>query len=218
MWITQVIRRPLLEQSVVVEITDGSLPHPRHRNLIRRTIMNTPPRCGGAPEWLRELAAARTHHEEMFGWPVTIEVGRRVLAAPVGGVLDALTMPATLGAKVLAELQLMMRVGPVLATPDNAFWTFFTQPVTGPRRDVPAKLRDLQIHPILPGTHVVIPTHTESDSALRWIKQPQPHRPLPPWSVVIGITRRVAAQLISNEPAVSTAPEVTEDRRVLIAS
>ena len=180
--------------------------------------MNTPLRCGGAPEWLRELAAARTHHEEMFGWPVTIEVGRQVLAAPVGGVLDAVTMPAALGAKVLAELQLMMRVGPVLATPDNAFWTFFTQPVAEPRRDVPAELRDLQIHPIPRGAHVVIPTHTNSDSALRWIKPPQPHRPSPPWSVVIGITRRVAAQLLGNEPAVNTALDATEDRRMLIAS
>jgi hypothetical protein len=180
--------------------------------------MDTPLRCGGAPEWLRELAAARTHYEEMFGWPVTIEVGRQVLAAPVGGVLGAVTMPATLGVKVLAELQLMMRVGPVLATPDNAFWTFFTQPVAEPRRDVPTELRDLQIYPIPTGTHVVIPTHTDSDDALRWIKQPQPHRPSPPWSVVIGITRRVATQLISNEPAVSPAPHATEDRRVLIAS
>jgi hypothetical protein len=53
------------------------------------------------------------------------------------------------------------------------------------------------------GTHVVIPAHLGSDSDLRWITQPTPHRPLPPWSVVLDITRRVAAKLISEEPAVA---------------
>ncbi|MGH3904427.1 MAG: hypothetical protein ACRDTE_09590 [Pseudonocardiaceae bacterium] len=180
--------------------------------------MNTPPLSGSAPEWLRELAAARTHYEEMFGWPVTIKVEQQVLAAPAGGVLDVVTMPATLGGEVLTELQLMMLVGPVIATPDNASWMFFTQPVTGPARDVPAELRHLQVHVISQGTHVVIPTHIDSDNGLRWIKQPQPNRPLPPWSVVIHIARRVAAKLISNESAVTTAPEVTEEHSVLIAS
>ena|ERR1051326_8144445 len=180
--------------------------------------MNTPPLSGSAPEWLRELAAARTHYEEMFGWPVTIKVEQQVLAAPAGGVLDAVTMPAALGGKVLAELQLMMLAGPISATPDNASWMFFTQPITGPVRDVPAELRHLQVHFIPQGTHVVIPTHLDSDSGMRWIKQPQSHRPSPPWSVVIGIARRVAAKLISNESAVSTAPEVTEEHRVLVAS
>ncbi len=178
--------------------------------------MNAPSLSGSAPEWLRELAAARTHYEEMFGWPVAIEIEQQVLAVPAGGVLDAVTMPATLGGKVLTELQLMMLVGPVIATPDNASWTFFTQPVLGPARDVPADLHYLQVHLIPQGTHVVIPTHIDSDSGLRWIKHPQPHRPSPPWSVIIDIARRVAAKLIG-ESAVATAPEVTEEHRVLIA-
>lgn len=156
--------------------------------------MNTPPLCGGAPEWLRELAAARTHYEEMFGWPVTIKVEQQVLAAPVGRVLDAVTMPATLGSEVLADLQLMMLAGPVIATPDNSTWMFFTEPVNGSAREVPAELLDLQVHLIPEGAHVVIPTRVDSDSSLRWIKPPQPHRPSPPWSVIIGVARRVAAE------------------------
>ncbi|MGH3925124.1 MAG: hypothetical protein ACREX8_21345 [Gammaproteobacteria bacterium] len=191
--------------------------------------MNTLLTGGGAPEWLRELATARTHYEEMFGWPVTIEVEQQVLAAPVGGVLDAVIMPAPLGEKVLADLQLMMLAGPVIARPDGASWMFFTQPVTGPRREVPAELCHLQVHLIPRGTHVVIPTQVDSDSGLWWIKQPQPPHSLPPWSVVIGVTRRVAAQLIgsgpavsepavSSAPAVSTVPEATDEHRVLIAS
>lgn len=180
--------------------------------------MNTPPMRGGAPEWLRELAAARTHYEEMFGWPVAINVEQRVLAAPVGGVLDAVTMPATLGGTVLAEFQLMMLVGPVIATPANASWMFFTQPVIGSARDVPAELRDLQVQLVPKGTHVVIPTQVDSDSGLRWIRQPQPHRPSPSWSVISGIARRAAAKLISNESAMNTTPDSTEERRVLMAS
>ena len=180
--------------------------------------MDTPPGCGGAPEWLRELAAARTRYEERLGWPVAIEVEQQVVAAPVGGVLDVVTMPTTLGGAVLAELQLMMLVGPVIATPDNASWMFFIQPVTGPARDMAAELRHRQVRLLPKGTYVPIPTHPGSNSGLRWIKQPQPHRPLPPWSVVIGVTRRVAAQLISSKPAVRTASEATEEHRVLLAS
>jgi hypothetical protein len=180
--------------------------------------MNTPPGCGGAPEWLRELAAARTRYEEMFGWPVAIEVEQQVVAAPVGGVLDAVTMPATLGGAVLTDLQLMMRVAPVIATPDNASWMFFIHPVTGPARDVPAELRDLQVHLIPKGAHVVVPTRIGSDSGLRWIKQPQPHHPLPLWSVVLGVIRRITATPSSSAPAVSTASGATEEHHVLIAS
>ena len=176
--------------------------------------MNTPPQCGGAPEWLRELAAARMHYEEMFGWPVAIAVERQVLATPVGRVLDAVTMPAGLGSKVLTELQLMMLAGPVVATPNNESWMFFTQPVTGPARNVPAELRHLQVHLTPPDTHVVIPTHLDSDGDVRWIEQPQPHHPSPPLSVVIGLARRVAANLASDEPAA----EGVEEGRVLVAS
>jgi hypothetical protein len=190
--------------------------YPRH--LIRRTVMNTPPLCGGAPEWLRELAAARTHYEEMFGWPVTIKVEQQVVAAPVGRVLDVVTMPAPLGGRVLAELQLMMLVGPVIAAPDDSSWMFFTEPVIGAARDVPAELRHLQVHLMPEGAHVVIPTRIDSHSGLRWIKQPQPHRPSPPWSVISGIARRVAAKSINDESAVSPTSDSTEEREVLIAS
>ena len=180
--------------------------------------MNTPPVWGGAPEWLRELAAARTHYEEMFGWPVTIKVEQQVLAAPVGHVLDAVTMPATLGDKVLDDLQLMMPAGPVITMPDNSSWTFFTQPIVRPGRDLPAELYPLQVHLIPKGAHVVIPTHIDSDSGLRWIKQPQPHRPSPPWSVIISIARRVGAKPISTENATRTTASSTEEREVLLAS
>ncbi|MGH4023428.1 MAG: hypothetical protein ACRDRV_02470 [Pseudonocardiaceae bacterium] len=180
--------------------------------------MNTQPVCGGAPEWLRELAAARTRYEEMFGWPVAIKVEQQVLVFPVGGVLDAVTMPAALGDKVLSELQLMMRAGPVIVTSDNSSWMFFTQPAIGPARDVWAELRHLQVHLVPKGTHVVIPTQIDSDGGLRWIRRPQPHRPSPLGSVIIDITCRVATGLISDEKAVSTTPGITQERQVSLAS
>src|SRR3954470_24362526 len=53
-----------------------------------------------APEWLRELAAARAHYEELFGWTVSVQVGQRQLVVALGDSLDAITMPAELGERV----------------------------------------------------------------------------------------------------------------------
>lgn len=179
--------------------------------------MNTSPSAGGAPPWLRELVDARTHYEEMFGWPVAIEIEQQVVAAPTGGVLDAVTMPATLGRRVLADLQLMMLEAPVVAAPDDTSWMFLTQPVAEPGRDVPADLRRLQVHRIPAGTHVLIPTRLDSASGLRWVTRPQPRRPSPPWSVVIGATRRVAATRAGAEPVASPASAATEERALLVS-
>lgn len=159
--------------------------------------MNTPPTSGGAPEWLRELATARTHYEELFGWPVVIEVQQRRLAAPLGGVLSAVTMPATLGEKVLTDLRLMLSAGPVATEPDEDRWVFFTQPVAGPHRDMPAQLEFPPVHFIAGGMYMAVPTQLDSDSALRWIEQPQPRRPLPSWSVLTDATLRVSSKLVS---------------------
>lgn len=66
--------------------------------------MDAPTATSVVPEWLRELAAARTRYQELLGGPVL----RRWAACrtvPVGMALDGLTMPAPLGARVLAELR-----------------------------------------------------------------------------------------------------------------
>lgn len=141
-----------------------------------------------APDWLRDLADARTEYEERLGWPVRIDVAPRRLVAVAGEHMDAIMMPAQLGRHVLAELQIAMLAGPVIAGPAES-WTFLSAPATAPRPSVPAQLRQANVQVTPRGAHVVIPSRRE---AAEWIKRPQPQRTLPPWSVVIGVTRRVA--------------------------
>lgn len=150
-----------------------------------------------APDWLRELATARTRYEELLGWPVCMDVQSRCVAVPVGMVLDTITMPATLGEKVRAELGFTILAGPVAADPDGAWWTFLTQPAV--RRDIPAELRELEVGTAGHGAHVVIPTRLDGagDQGWRWVERPHPHQSLPPWPVVLGATRRIAAGLVS---------------------
>ena len=151
----------------------------------------TPPRP--APEWLRELAAARAHYEELFGWPVLVDIEPRRIVVPVGEVLDAITMPSTLGLTVLTELNIAMMAGPVTAGLHGTWWTFLTQPATTARRDVATELHALKVHLTPPGAHAVLPTRLDSGGAWRWITPPQPSRSLPPWSAVVAVTRRLAA-------------------------
>ncbi|MEV6602785.1 hypothetical protein [Kutzneria sp. NPDC051319] len=149
----------------------------------------TPPRA--APEWLRELAAARARYEELFGWPVSVDVEPRRIVVPVGAVVDAVTMPSSLGEKVLAELDITMLAGPVTAGPGGAWWTFLSQPATAPRPEVPAELHAVKVRLTPRGAHAVLPTRDDNNGPWRWIARPQPHRALPPWSAVIAVTRRI---------------------------
>jgi hypothetical protein len=152
-----------------------------------------------APDWLRELATARTRYEELLGWPVCMDVLSQCVAVPVGMVLDTVTMPAILAQKVRVELGFTMPAGPVAADPDGDWWTFLTEPATAARHDIPAELRELEVHTARHGAHVVIPTRLDGtdDRGWRWVELPHPHQSLPPWSAVLGATRRIAAGLVS---------------------
>lgn len=150
-----------------------------------------------APQWLRDLVAARTQYEELLGWPVTVDVGPRRLVVAVGRVLDAVTMPATLGRSVLTELQLTMLAGPVIAGPGGAWWTLLTESATVLRPDLPAELHAHKVYLAPSGTHVIIPLLVDGEGSSRWIEQPRSRYPLPPWSVVIAATRRVVDHLAS---------------------
>jgi hypothetical protein len=155
----------------------------------------SPPTTPPAPQWLRDLVAARTHYEELLGWPVTVDVEPPRLVVAVGQVLDAVTMPATLGGSVLAELRITMLAGPVIADPGGAWWTFLAAPAAASRPDIPAELHARRVHLTPRGAHVIIPNLTAGDGLPRWIEPPRPHHQLPPWSAVIGETRRVADHL-----------------------
>ncbi|MEO6082961.1 MAG: hypothetical protein ABIQ18_07625, partial [Umezawaea sp.] len=60
------------------------------------------------PQWLLDLATARTHYEERFGWPVSISIVERQLAITLGQTLDAITMPTPLATKVHTQLGIAM--------------------------------------------------------------------------------------------------------------
>ena len=147
-----------------------------------------------APAWLRELAHGRATYEELLGWPVSVQVGDRVLIVAIGQTVEAVTMPAGLGAMVRAELDIAMLSGPVLADPEGTRWTFLTKPLDRLRPNTAADLSHLRVAVAPHGSHVTIPTdpHTASGRRWRWIEEPTPARALPPAYAVIAVTRRLA--------------------------
>ncbi|MFI6096996.1 hypothetical protein ACIA8G_15650 [Lentzea sp. NPDC051213] len=135
------------------------------------------------PQWLLDLATARMHYEERFGWPVSISIHERHLAIALGRTLDAIVMPAPLATQVHTQLGIAMLSGPVIANPDGTLWTFLTQPATpGLAIDLPGVQRA--------GTHTVIPT---PGTDWRWVKEPGPRHVLPSVCTVVATTRRILA-------------------------
>ncbi|RZS44858.1 hypothetical protein EV193_101738 [Herbihabitans rhizosphaerae] len=158
------------------------------------TMMNV---TGGrpAPSWLRELADARSVYEETLGWPVSLQVGRRSLVVAAGEVLDAVAMPASLGARVRRELEMMMLDGPIIANPDGTRWTFLMQPVGGIRGDVATELLDLGVHLAPDNAYVVIPTNSvAAGNTWRWVAKPDAARALPSAYAVVGVVRRLTGE------------------------
>jgi hypothetical protein len=138
-----------------------------------------------APAWLTELAHGRDAYEELLGWPVSVQVGDRLLILAVGQTVEAVTVPASLGAVVRAELG----IGPIVADPDGARWTFLTRPVNRP-----AELAHERIDVAPRGSYVTVPTdpQTSSGPGWRWIEPPSPRRPLLPTNAVLRVLRRLA--------------------------
>jgi virulence-associated protein VagC len=145
-----------------------------------------------APGWLRNLAAARAHYEERFGWPVAVQVAEQQLAVALGQVVDAITMPAELAARVHAQLSIAMQAGPVIAHPDGKRWTFLTQTASTMREDIVDGLADHDVRHAVAGTYTVIPTEA-ADAGWRWITEPRPNQMLPSAYAVVAIARRVCA-------------------------
>lgn len=147
-----------------------------------------------ARQLLHGLVTARTHYEEPLGWPVTVNAEPRRHVKAVGEELDAVTVPFTRGQAVLAELQMTMLAGPVIADPGGGWWTFLTAPTTASQPDIAAELRAGKVHLTPRG----MGDRAEPDqqwASAQWINQPLPRHSLPPWSVVIGVTRRVVEHL-----------------------
>lgn len=147
-----------------------------------------------APAWLRELAHGRAEYEELLGWPVAVQVGNRVLIVAIGQTVEAVTMPAGLGARVHSEMGIAMLSGPVAADPDGRRWTFLTKPLDRLRPNITADLSHLQVSVAPHGSYVVIPSGPSVTTGLvwRWVERPAPGRVLPPAYAVIAVTRRLA--------------------------
>lgn len=147
-----------------------------------------------APVWLRELAHGRAEYEELLGWPVSVQVGNRLLIVAIGHTVEAVTMPAGLGARVRAELGIAMLSGPVVADPDGVNWTFITKPLDHLRPNITADLSHLRVVVAPHGSHVAIPTgpRVSAGKVWRWIERPAPGKALPPAYAVIAVTRRLA--------------------------
>jgi hypothetical protein len=136
-----------------------------------------------APDWLRDLAAAQSHYQEHFGWPVAIRVAERHLTLPLGRLMDAITMPADLAGRVYAQLGIAMLAGPVIA--GSGEWTFLTQTADGTIVD---GLADRGVHHATTGAFAVIPMDPTG-----WIAEPRPHQMLPSAYAVVATARRICA-------------------------
>jgi hypothetical protein len=145
-----------------------------------------------AADWPRQLAAGRARYAQL-GWPVTVEVGNRVLVRAVDDTVGGLSMPAELASRVRDALGIAMLCGPVIAAPDGRRWTFLTKPLPGLRPHISADLVRLNIVLAPPGGHIVLPASpTATATGRRWIEPPAAARSLPPPYAVIGIARRLS--------------------------
>ena len=145
-----------------------------------------------APQWLRDLAAARAYYEERFGWPVSVQVAEQRLAVALGTVVDAVTMPAGLAAQVHTQLGIALLAGPVIGHMEGGRWTFLTQPVSPIRGDVLDSLVEHDVQHAGAGAYTVIPAN-EADAGWRWVTAPQPNQMLPSAYAVVATVRRVCA-------------------------
>ncbi|MBA8923687.1 hypothetical protein BC739_000884 [Kutzneria viridogrisea] len=123
---------------------------------------------------------------------MAVQVAERQLAVTLGQVVDAITMPAELAARVHAQLGIAMLAGPVIAHPDGRFWTFLTQTLSTPRNDLMNDLAEQDVRHAAAGRYAVIPTEL-TDAGWRWIAEPRPNQMLPSAYAVVATARRVRA-------------------------
>jgi hypothetical protein len=149
-----------------------------------------------APQWLRDLAHGRAAYEELFGWPIQVQVSDRALLLAAGSSVSAMTMPINLGTLVRKELGLAMQPAPVFSDPDGLKWTFLTRPPEELRGGVCAELSAADVAFAPHGSAVVVPTSPSERPVIRarqWIDSPVPGQALPAAYPVIAVTRRLTA-------------------------
>jgi len=136
----------------------------------------------------RCLRYRRDHH-----LPTTVDPASRRILLPIGGLIGAITMPTTLGHRVLAGLRVRMLTGPVIAHPHTHRWTFLTGPGHTLTDTVHTDLLQLQTSVAHPGDDVVLPSPDDEHlGRWHWIHSPETHSDLPPQSAVIATTKAMA--------------------------
>ncbi|GAA4849424.1 hypothetical protein GCM10025787_35400 [Saccharopolyspora rosea] len=133
------------------------------------------------------LAAELSVFVERTGWPVSIDTRhQRLIVRTDDAVLDALRVRAELAEPIAHEMSMTMLSGPVIR--DMSWWTFLTAPRPHGHVELPADLHHAPIRAVPRGGEVVLPPMSATE---QWQTEPRPDRPLPPWSVVVGLARSV---------------------------
>ncbi|MFB7722786.1 MULTISPECIES: hypothetical protein [unclassified Nocardia] len=146
-----------------------------------------------------------------YGLPVEMFANRPFLS--VGPMLEAITLPAGLGRRVLERLrvgrELLERAEqlprpPVIADPRGRRWTLLTAP-PAPYHPLPQQLlRRLHAHAVElpePGTRIMLPT-TDLPLGWHWASEPEPGTMrLPHRTVALGAVRLSILAGADNVPA-----------------
>ncbi|MBE8523068.1 hypothetical protein ILP97_37195 [Amycolatopsis sp. H6(2020)] len=118
----------------------------------------------------------------------------------LGGVFGAVSMPAVLGHKVVASLQIRRMSAPALAHPGGQRWTLLSGPSTVTLEDL-ATLVPLGVSVVSDAAVVVLPSpETEALGLWHWIEQPS-RADLAPQAALLATTRAMAV------PAPRARPE-----------
>jgi hypothetical protein len=155
--------------------------------------------AAGDPAWLRIIKNLGLTYVERFDWPISIDLAERRLFLTTNTAVEAITMPANLGRRVLADRRNSQHRCPVIGSPVGQWWTFLTEPPLR-NRAVPVNLQRLRVRVIPFGGQVILPHGTKTWT---WIEEPVVDRPLPAWWSIMAAAQRV----VRDDPSI--APELT---------
>lgn len=147
---------------------------------------------------LLALADARAAYEQRLGWTITIDRRARRITLATGSGMSAITMPESLGGAVVHGLISSLQPAAVLTDGHGTWLTFLTQarPINA---TLPADLDRVRVRVLPAQTPIVLPIPGRiSTTGPRWVVPPGRSAELPPWAVVVALTRRA---LLSRERA-----------------
>ncbi|MGV9679157.1 DNA-directed RNA polymerase subunit beta [Nocardia sp. NPDC003482] len=141
------------------------------------------------------LAAACVYYRQACQLDARVRPELAALIVTTSHTLGAITMPASLGARVRLYLRDQgRRVGPILSHSASARWTFLT------RADIPcdtatsARMYRRQVAVARPGTEITVPSLSRQRGPRQWVEPPtDPYRTCA--ALVVAATDACAAGL-----------------------